>query len=206
MYWYCIELIAGRVDRENISFELEEDAETIALEWGLDQLKVQEIMSYMVNLGLFEESGGVVTCFKLAQRLDDTNSKNPEIKKIQKSLNNQGLGVTPNDSEQIRLDKTRLDNNSLSTHARERFPMNWDWDFSEEEIRTRLRMMGQKPEKLTQQVLGKFINHYSPNDGDWRTQAQWEAKLCSFIAGEKDERNTGNGKQGDLGEYAEFVR
>jgi hypothetical protein len=30
LYWYCLELIAGNVDVDNITFELEHDAEIIA--------------------------------------------------------------------------------------------------------------------------------------------------------------------------------
>jgi hypothetical protein len=113
LYWYCIELIAGELDGKNISFELEEDAETIALEWNLDQLKVQEIMQYMVAIGLFENSDGRITCLKLAHRLDDTNSKNPEIRKILEGLHSEKLRVTPSNSESLRTDKTRLDKNRL---------------------------------------------------------------------------------------------
>lgn len=129
LYFYCIELIAMSIDRQNITFELEEDAETIALEWGLDQLKVQEIMEYMVGLRLFENHDGRITCFKLARRLDDTNSKNPEIKRILALLNGQKVsdlvgdapsdseivGETPKDSAQNRLDKNRLDKNKKTS-------------------------------------------------------------------------------------------
>lgn len=119
LYWYCIELIAMGVDRNNISFELEEDSETISLEWNLDQLRVQEIMEYMVHLNLFENQDGRITCLKLAKRLDDTNSKNPEIKRVLDELAGTPepeetpsepdlLGDTPKDSAQIRLEEIRL--------------------------------------------------------------------------------------------------
>ncbi len=109
LYWYCIELIAGALDSKNITFELEEDAEIIALEWSLDQLKVQEIMMYMVEIGLFENSNGRISCLKLAKRLDDTNSKNPEIRRILAVLDKAKLGDTPTNSESVLPDKTRLD-------------------------------------------------------------------------------------------------
>ena len=119
LYWYCLELIAGKVEAKNISFELEEDAELIALEWSLDQLKVQEIMGYMVSLGLFESDvNGIVTCLKLAARLDDTTSRNPEIRKLTAQIAGTKVANSPdklrdisNNSEDSsdRLDKTRLD-------------------------------------------------------------------------------------------------
>lgn len=112
LYWYCIELIAFRVDKTNISFELEEDAETIALEWNIDQLKVQEIMLYLVELGLFEADNGLITCMKLAKRLDDTNSKNPEMRQVLAKLNGgkfEQLRTSPSISDQTILDETILD-------------------------------------------------------------------------------------------------
>lgn len=102
LYWYCVELIAESVDKNNITFELEEDAELIALEWGLDQIRVQEIMLDMVNLGLFENDNGQITCIKLAKRLDDTNAKNPQIKHILAKLGSYKTGETPSHSEQLR--------------------------------------------------------------------------------------------------------
>jgi len=120
LYWYCIELIALDIGAKNITFALEEDAETIAMEWSLDQLKVQEMMLYMVELGLFEKDAlGRVTCLKLAKRLDDTNSKNPEIQKVLSELKKSKevqIAPTPTNSEnvvsdKIRLDETNLDNN-----------------------------------------------------------------------------------------------
>ncbi|MCP3850629.1 MAG: DUF4373 domain-containing protein [Gammaproteobacteria bacterium] len=113
LYWYCVELIAESVDKNNITFELEEDAELIALEWNLDQIRVQEIMIDMSNLGLFENDNGQITCLKLAKRLDDTNAKNPQIRQILSKLNgdtpnnSEQLGDTPNNSGQTRLDKNR---------------------------------------------------------------------------------------------------
>lgn len=120
LYWYCVELIAMGVDKNNITFELEEDSETIAMEWNLDQLKVQEMMEYMVHLNLFENHEGRITCLKLAKRLDDTNSKNPEIKRVLAQLGEpvppapapnepDSLGETPKDSAQTRLDEIRLE-------------------------------------------------------------------------------------------------
>ncbi len=120
LYWYCLELIAGRVDRNNITFELEEDAETIAMEWNLDQIKVQDMMQYMCDIGLFSSNSGVISCLKLAKRLDDTNAKNPEIKLILSRLNpnhSESVGDTPSDSEKLLTDETRLDKNIKESGA-----------------------------------------------------------------------------------------
>lgn len=121
LYWYCIELIAMGVDRNNLTFELEEDSETIAMEWNLDQLKVQEMVQYMVHLNLFENNSGRITCLKLARRLDETTSKNPDIKRVLAKLANQTgqdsepkkSGESPDElpmnSDQNRLEEIRLE-------------------------------------------------------------------------------------------------
>lgn len=122
LYWYCIELIALDIGAKNITFALEEDAETIAMEWNLDQLKVQEMMLYMVELGLFEKDAlGRVTCLKLAKRLDDTNSKNPEIQKVLSGLkksNKVQNAPTPRNSENVVSDKLRLDEINLDNNKK----------------------------------------------------------------------------------------
>ena len=127
LYWYCVEIIAGNLSSDNITFELEEDAATIASDWGMDTLKVQEMMAYMVSLGLFEcLNDSRISCLKLAKRLDDTQSKNPEIKKIIAGFSDK-LGETPNNSEllrteEIRLDKIRLDKkNKDKENAKNKF-------------------------------------------------------------------------------------
>ena len=110
LYWYCIELIAGSVSPKNISFELEEDAEIISLEWKLDQLKVQEMMQYMAEINLFDiTENNRIRCLKLAKRLDDTNAKNPQIRSIIEGMDSDLLRLSPTKSEEVRPDKIRLD-------------------------------------------------------------------------------------------------
>lgn len=71
IYWYCLELIARNVEKHNLTFELEHDAELIADDFKLSTDLVQHIMTYMVELGLFENSTGVITCLKMATRTDE---------------------------------------------------------------------------------------------------------------------------------------
>lgn len=90
------------------------------MEWNLDQLKVQDMMMYMVDLGLFEKDAlGRVTCLKLAKRLDDTNSKNPEIQKVLSGLKQSQLvqnAPTPTNSEKVVSDKLSLDEINLDNN------------------------------------------------------------------------------------------
>ena len=70
IYFHCLELIAGDISESNITFQLEHDAEIIA-----DNLKikgtadysgvdrVQDIMKYIIELDLFQESKGHIFLF-----------------------------------------------------------------------------------------------------------------------------------------------
>lgn len=80
LYWYCIEMIAVNVDQKRLTFDLEHDAEIIAFDTGIHYERVNEMMAFMVNLGLFEDSGGVITCLKLAKRADEYTAKYLKVK------------------------------------------------------------------------------------------------------------------------------
>lgn len=71
IYWYCLELIARNVEKHNLTFELEHDAELIADDFKLSAELVQHIMTYMVELELFENTGGIISCLKMATRADE---------------------------------------------------------------------------------------------------------------------------------------
>jgi hypothetical protein len=75
LYWYCLELIAAQVEKHNLTFELEHDAEMIGYRTGINYAKVQEIMTFMVDTGLFEDDRGVITCLKMAKRTDEYTQK-----------------------------------------------------------------------------------------------------------------------------------
>ncbi|ANY29610.1 hypothetical protein BOX08_gp45 [Pseudoalteromonas phage BS5] len=109
LYWYCIELIAGKVDKDNITFELEHDARIIARNVGSTAQKVEEMMRYFVELGLFEDSQGTITCLKLARRLDKSMTSNPEMRQLIENIKSHDSIMTK--SEKPMQDKNRLDKN-----------------------------------------------------------------------------------------------
>ena len=82
LYWYCIELIAGKVDADNITFSLEHDARIIARNTGCTPQKVEEMMRYFVSVGLFENADGMITCMKMARRLDQSMTSNKAMRAI----------------------------------------------------------------------------------------------------------------------------
>lgn len=120
LYWYCLELIAGGVDKENVTFELEHDARIIARNVGSTAQKVEEMMRYFVEIDLFESCQGKISCLKMAKRLDKSMTSNPEMRilidKIRgKShdaimINHAGNMIKP---DLIMQDKIRLEENRV---------------------------------------------------------------------------------------------
>lgn len=72
LYWYCLELITYDVDQHNLTFDLRHDARIIARNVGSTEKRVEEMMKYFIEIGLFECSQGHITCLKLLKRLDQS--------------------------------------------------------------------------------------------------------------------------------------
>lgn len=119
IYWYCLEIIAGDLEGENANFELSHDAEVIGYNLKVDRLRVEEIVRYMVDLNLFEQSGANITCLKMAKFLDKKVTRNIQIHKIIDSFNNiENVADKSGQSETVAdnpkhsaLDEIRLDKN-----------------------------------------------------------------------------------------------
>lgn len=89
VYFHCLELIASCINDSNITFELEHDAEIIADNLKIRSTpecsaidKVNEIMRYIVELNLFEESDGRIFCFKMLKRLDTSMSNSKRFREL----------------------------------------------------------------------------------------------------------------------------
>ena len=108
LYWYCLELIAADVDQNKLTFELEHDAEIIAFDTGIHYERVNEMMAYMVNLKLFESNNGILTCLKLANRLDKSMTSNPMMRKMLGDIKVNHDAVMTQSAEPMQ-DKTKLD-------------------------------------------------------------------------------------------------
>ncbi len=112
IYWYCLELIARNVEKHNLTFELEHDAELIADDFKLSTELTQHIMQFMVEIGLFENTNGIISCLKMASRTDEYTQK--LIQSVKKTPDNieRVSGQNPRMSvliEKNRIDEIRLD-------------------------------------------------------------------------------------------------
>lgn len=120
IYWFCLEAIAYGVNKDNLTFDLKEDAETIGFELAIQEKRVEEIMMYMVEIGLFENSNQTITCLKLAERLDKSMTNSPKmrawledkgVQKVSKSV--MTLPDKVKTCHELEEDKIRLDKNKI---------------------------------------------------------------------------------------------
>lgn len=109
LYWYCLELIAGNVAPNNLTFELEHDARLIARNTGSTRQKIEEMMARFVELGLFENAQGVVSCLKLAARTDEYTAK--LVKKSRHSPDNVPTLSRQNPEKSVLLEEKRREEN-----------------------------------------------------------------------------------------------
>jgi hypothetical protein len=111
LYWLCLELIADGIDREHITFELEHDAEILGARLKIDRIRVEEIMGWMVQAELFEQSEGRITCLKLSERLENSLVKSPELNavkdKIRENPGKSGKSQENSGQNRIDIDKNR---------------------------------------------------------------------------------------------------
>jgi hypothetical protein len=125
LYWYCVEIICGRVSADNITFELEHDARVIARNTGSTPAKVSEMMAAFVRLGLFEKTvSDGVSCKKLGKRLDKSMTNSKVMRELIDKIKSDNVmtasdNVMTNDvnvmtsSGQVMLDKNRIEYKDL---------------------------------------------------------------------------------------------
>lgn len=122
IYWYCLELISRNVEKHNLTFELEHDAELIADDFKLSSDLVQHIMTFMVEIGLFENTNGIITCLKMATRTDEytqklinsISKKELNVPTLSGESTTKSVLIEENITEQIIIDKKRTDKNTYT--------------------------------------------------------------------------------------------
>lgn len=159
IYWYCLELIARNVEKHNLTFELEHDAELIADDFKLSSDLVQHIMTFMVDIGLFENTNGIITCLKMATRADEyTQQIMRDNKKLSLSL------VTPDSVPRI---SEVIEEKRIEEKRANKAPIPKDFTISERVI----SWANQNGHRDLQKHLDNFIlvaqsNNYKYTDWD----------------------------------------
>ncbi len=185
LYWYCLELIAGNISETNLTFELEHDSEVIAGQTGIHYELVQEMMTYMCDLGLFEIRGNNIVCMKLLKRLDKSMTSNKGFRQmIDSAKENHDLVMTNPDlvmQDKTRLDKTRKEK---TYRAAKRVPPRWSisdagCDFA--------LSVGMDQTTVTDQ-LDQFRDHeFKTARKDW--DAAWRTWCRNWKKWRKDEKD-----------------
>lgn len=112
LYWLIVELIGDPIDKDNISFKLKHDTSLLAYRGKVDESQVIKMIDWMVEEHLLERhpTTGDVTCLKLAERIDTSLVRNPQLKVIQTLIrtevlcHSEQLGMIQNDSEGLLLE------------------------------------------------------------------------------------------------------
>lgn len=121
LYWYCLELIAGKIEPERLTFELEHDARIIARNTGCTVQKVTEMMTKFVDFGLFENVDGVITCLKMGRRTDEYTAKLLRQKEKLTLLSGSTPDILPTNSGDTtdKVRSNRIDKNRIEEKRRE---------------------------------------------------------------------------------------
>ena len=111
LYWYCVELIVGKVSASNITFELKHDARIIARNTGSSAQKVEEMMKRFVDVGLFENTDGSITCLKVAKRLMTSATSNAQMRNLIQNIkqNHTDTNASCYRHDEVMPDKIRID-------------------------------------------------------------------------------------------------
>jgi len=101
------------VERHNLTFELEHDSELLSIDTKIHIDIIQEMMLYMVDLGLFISNNGVIVCPKMASRTDEyTNKlikKNPNFQLLNSDFDS--VGTQSEKIPPIRIEENRREEN-----------------------------------------------------------------------------------------------
>jgi len=85
-YNFCKSQIAMDVSKENLTFELRYDVETLAIMGRAEETDCQAMLDYLVELGLLELRQGKITCMALIGEIENSIVKSPQIKDLQERL------------------------------------------------------------------------------------------------------------------------
>lgn len=219
IYFHCLELIAGDISESNITFQLEHDAEIIA-----DNLKikgtadysgvdrVQDIMKYIIELDLFQESKGHIFCFKLLKRLDSSMTSNIKLRSlISKAKEHHDIVMTHHDKvmqEEKRIEEIRPDkNNSDFVLFWEAYPKKVAKAEAIKSYNKKLKVLPDINKHI--EIIKNWCNteqwknNYIPNPTTWLNQERWNDEIVLSADEKKKKERDEIVKQIIKGEWKE---
>lgn len=200
LYWYCIELIVGKVAPDNINFQLKHDARIIARNTGSTPQKVEEMMKRFVDVGLFENKGGMITCLKVAKRLMTSSTSNVQMRSMIQNIKSNQIVEEPSrhrhdgimtlscqieeidKKDKIRLDKKEKPSTSILDDGFEEF-----WNLYPKKVGKTLAQTSWKKSKvkiddvlktlqwqIESELWQKQSGQYIPNPATYLNQGRWK--------------------------------
>ena len=187
LYWYCIELIAQRVNGDNLTFELEHDCRIIARNTGSTPQKVEQMMKSFISLGLLNADNGHVFCLKLASRCDDFTAKAVRRNGV-KTITNQSVGVSPTNSVFVPLEEeeeVRRRSKKNISNIHQQIADSWN-DIFENELSAVSKVTAKR-----KSAINGCINEMKGTDHDFSKLETWTklftyAKGIPFLMGDND--------------------
>lgn len=84
LYCLVIESIVQQMSSSSPIPDMQEDCEDLAGEYYGDTAKINEMVSFMINQGLFkpDEMTGLIVCHKIYKYLDTSMTNSPELRKM----------------------------------------------------------------------------------------------------------------------------
>ena len=206
LYWYCLELICSDFEKSNITFELEHDAEIIAFDTGINVELVNEMMSFMINLELFESSEGKITCLKMAKRFDSSMTSNPQFRKMIDNMRHSHDGIMTK-SDLVMQEKNITEDNITKkpiikddgqfTLFWNNYPKKVDKKQAEQKF-NRLKWSDQNLAILDCAVRFKDTpKHFVPSPRKYIIGENWNDEIINNTSGQNNETN----KRTNLGNY-----
>lgn len=121
LYNYILERIVNNLQKNSPLPELEEEAQDIAGELGMDTLRVEEIMKFAIDQGLFtvDEVTGRLVAHKVYKFLEESTTRSSELKAMIKNYKDsiaysQNLQMPDDVSDSLGQSETVSDNPGLS--------------------------------------------------------------------------------------------
>ena len=214
LYWYCLELIVNRVDKDNITFELKHDARIIAKNTGCSVQKVEEMMKRFIELGLFEASEGNITCLKILKRMDSSMTSNQFMRDlISKANKRHDVVMTASAKpmqEENRTEENRIKNivgNKLPTCPHQEIiklyadtlPMLTQVKIWSDKRQRLLKARWSEDEKRQSlEWWGKFFKYVAASDflvgraSDWQCDIEWllnSSNMVKVVEGKYHQRD-----------------
>ena len=200
IYFHCIELIAGDVNKNNLTFELEHDSEIIA-----DNLKikgnanksgieiVEEIMRYIIELNLFQENENRIFCLKLLKRIDSSMTSNTQFRKMINDAKEHHDGVMTGSCKK-RIEKNRKEKNKeeKNIYKSELFDKLWntyDKKTNKEQAIKAFKKIQTFPIDIEQRIINYVKStpekKYRKNFATWLNGKCWNDEIIN-ISNEKE--------------------